>query len=282
MVRNLSGRDLFALVKASYRALLLIYHPDRAAGEDPDAIRQRNRKVAEINLAYEKLNHERDPASLEHYQNVYARRATEGWRKTIRSLNKEIMALTVENEHLSGAYLRHLLQTSFPDSASSNPGQADVFHLKNIRLGLQDIAINHNIRSLTWELGTNYKEIHFDAEGRMFYKFPCRKKAIPVNFIRLLGTVDKDKVDLIPLLDREIPGDRQGRPISWKKGSEKGAAGFDVLNTLSMEKFRRFCLPYLKPEMNEGAFLFSVHRNSLAQNRIHLEGLIIRTHGENP
>lgn len=278
MVRNLSGRDLFSLVKASYRALLLIYHPDRTPLEAQDLISLRTRKVAELNLAFEKLDHDRDPASLEHYQHLYARRASEGWRKTIRRLNKEILQLNAEMEHLSGAFLRHLLQTSFPDSMTPNPEQADIFHLKNIRLGLQDIAINHNIRSLTWELGTNYKEIRFDADGRMFYKLPCRKKAIPVNFIRLLGTVEKEKVDLIPLLDRQIPNDRRGRRSLWKRGEEKSKTGFDVLNTLSAEKFRRYCLLHLKPEMNEGAFLFSLHKSSLSQNRINLEGLIIRTY----
>lgn len=282
MVRNLSSGELFSLVKASYRALLMIYHPDRIAGADQDLIRQRTRKVAEINLAFEKLNHERDPASLEHYQHLYARKASEGWRKTIRLLHKEIEALQAERENLSEAYLRHLLATSFPGSPSPFPEKADIFHLKSLRLGLQDIAIHHNIRSLTWELGTNYKEIRFDAEGRMFYKLPCRKKAIPVNFIKLIGTVDKEKVDLIPLLDRQIPNDRPDRRASWEKGGKESKSAFDVLNTLSMEKFRRHCLPHLKPEMKEGAFLFSVHKGALVQNRIHLEGLIIRTHDDTP
>ena len=98
-----------------------------------------------------------------------------------------------DNEKLSRGFLHHLLGPCFPDQSEPVSGITDIFHLKNRIVGLQDIAINHNVRSLTWTLGTNYKEIKFDAEGRMFYKLPCRKRIIPVNFIKLLGTVDKER-----------------------------------------------------------------------------------------
>jgi curved DNA-binding protein CbpA len=202
MTRSLAGKELFSMVKASYRALLLIYHPDRSPLHDQELKIQRTKKMAEINLAFEKLDHDRNPASLEHYQNLYARRVGEGWKKTIRQLNREIVDLNTDKESLSRGYLRHLLEPCFPEMLDPVSGRSSILHLKNLRLGLQDIAIHHNVRSLNWELGTNYKEIKFDAEGRMFYKLPCRKKAIPVNFIKLLGTVEKDQVDLIPLLDR--------------------------------------------------------------------------------
>jgi hypothetical protein len=278
MVRALSGKELFSLVRASYRALLLIYHPDRSPLHDQELKIQRNKKVAEINLAFEKLNHDRDPASLEHYQQLYARRVGEGWKRTIRQRDREILDLNSNNENLSQGFLRHLLEPCFPDQTGSVSGTTSVFHLKNRIVGLQDIAINHNVRTLTWTLGTNYKEIKFDSEGRMFYKLPCRKRIIPVNFIKLLGTVDKDKVDLLPLLDRVIPKDQTVQSEKWKKVASENLKCFDVLNTLSAEKFRRHCLPFLKPDMNEGAFLFSLHRNTAQQKQINLEGLIIRTH----
>jgi hypothetical protein len=277
MVRALAGKELFSLVKASYRALMLIYHPDRSPLHDQELKIQRTKKVAEINLAFEKLDHDRDPASLEHYQQLYARRVGEGWKKTLRQLNREILDLNASNENLSKGYLRHLLEPCFPDQSESVPGLSNIFHLKNRIVGLQDIAINHNVRSLTWMLGTNYKEIKFDSEGKMFYKLPCRKRSIPVNFIKLLGTVDKDKVDLIPLLDRVIPKDQAVQPEKWKKGARENLKCFDVLNSMSAEKFRRHCLPFLKPDMSEGSFLFSLHRNTAQENRINLEGLIIRT-----
>jgi hypothetical protein len=278
MVRALAGKELFSLVKASYRALILIYHPDRSPLDDQELKIERTKKVAEINLAFEKLDHDRDPASLEHYQQLYARRVGEGWKKTLRQLNREILDLNSNNENLSQGYLRHLLEPCFLDLSKPVSGTTSIFYLKNRIMGLQDIAINHNVRSLTWTLGTNYKEIKFDSEGRMFYKLPCRKRVIPVNFIKLLGTVDKDKVDLVPLLDRVIPKDQAVQAEKWKKGAPENLKCFDVLNTISAEKFRRHCLPFLKPDMSEGSFLFSLHRNSAQENRINLEGLIIRTH----
>ena len=277
MVRALSGKELFSLVKASYRALMLIYHPDRSPLHDQELKIQRTKKVAEINLAFEKLDHDRDPASLEHYQQLYGRRAGESWKKTLRQLNREILDLNADNENLSKGYLRHLLEPCFPDQSEPVSGLSDIFHLKNRIVGLQDIAINHNVRSLTWMLGTNYKEIKFDSEGKMFYKLPCRKRSIPVNFIKLLGTVDKDKVDLVPLLDRVIPKDQAVQAEKWKKGAPENLKCFDVLNSMSAEKFRRHCLPFLKPDLSEGSFLFSLHRNTAQEDRINLEGLIIRT-----
>ncbi|MGA3083466.1 MAG: J domain-containing protein [Thermodesulfobacteriota bacterium] len=278
MVRALKGEELFSLIKASYRALMLIYHPDRSPLHDQDLKIQRTKKVAEINLAFEKLNNDRNPDSLEHYQNLYARRVGEGWKKTIRQLNREILDLNSCNENLSRGYLRRLLEPCFPDPKDPAAGTTNLSHLKNWRLGLQDIAINHNVRSLTWALGTNYKEIKFDSEGRMFYKLPCRKRFIQVNFIKLLGTVDKDKVDLIPLLDRVISKDQAVQQEKWNKGCLEDLKCFDVLNSLSIDKFRRHCLPFLKPDITEGAFLFSFHRNTSQRDRINLEGLIIRTH----
>ncbi|OGP51628.1 MAG: hypothetical protein A2Y79_02115 [Deltaproteobacteria bacterium RBG_13_43_22] len=276
MVRTLEGKELFSLVKSSYRALLLIYHPDRSPLHDQDLKSQRTKKVAELNLAFEKLDHERDPGSMEHYRKLYARKVEEGWRKTLRQMNRQMQELNTSNDNLSQGYLRHLLTPCFLNSRDSASGTIGVFNLKNMRFGLQDIAINHNVRSFTWDLGTNYKEIKFDAEGWMFYKLPCRKRFIQVNFIKLLGTVNKDQVDLIPLLDRVIPQDLMVKQEKWKKGYPENSKCFDVLNSLSVEEFRRHCLPFLKPDIEEGSFLFSLHRKAAQENRINLEGLIIR------
>lgn len=278
MVRGLEGKELFSLVKASYRALQLIYHPDRSPLHDQNLKIQKTQKVAEINLAFEKLNHDRDPASLDHYRNLYVRRTGEGWKKTIRQMNREIQGLNTTNEFLSQGYLNHLLEPCFPDQQSALSRKADVFNLKNQRFGLQDIAINHNVRSLSWDLGTNYKEIKFDAEGRMFYKLACRKRFIQANFIKLLGTVEKGKVDLIPLMDRVTPQEVLIQQEKGIKGYAENQNCFDILNSLSIDKFRRHCLPFLKTELTEGAFLFSLHRKTCQDQRINLEGLIIRVH----
>ncbi len=278
MVRALEGKELFSLVRSSYRALQLIYHPDRSPLHDQTLKIQKTQKVAEINLAFEKLDHDRDPDSLDHYRNLYLRRTGDGWKKTLRQLNREIQELNSKNETLSQGYLRHLLEPCFPGHQKKGSEAVGIFNLENRRLGLQDIAINHNVRSLSWDLGTNYKEIKFDTEGRMFYKLPCRKRFIQVNFIKLLGTVEKDKVDLIPLLDRVIPQEQLIQQEKMKKIFPENPKCFDVLNSLSVDEFRKHCLPSLKPDLTEGSFLFSLHRKTCQENRINLEGLIIRVH----
>ena len=276
IVRTLEGKELFALIRSSYRALIMIYHPDRAPLGNEPLKALRNKKVAELNLAFEKLNHDRDPESLQHFKELYVRRLGEGWQKTIRKLNRDIQELTLSNQALSASFLRHLLD---PWSSSVNtvrPAPISLYNLSDCRLGLQDVAINHNIRSSSWNLGTNYKEIKIDQEGNMFYRLPSRKRFIPINFIKLLGTVDKEQVDLIPLLDRVVPKEFQWQASKGKKKFPEYLKCFDLLNTLSLDDFRLQCLPFLKPELAEGSFLFSLHRVPEGQKRISLEGLIIR------
>jgi curved DNA-binding protein CbpA len=275
ITRSLEGKDLFSLIKSSYRALMLIYHPDRGPLGDQTLQAQRNQKVAEINLAFEKLDHDRHPESLEHYRELYGKKRPAGWKKIIRELNREIQGLSAANQTLSQGYLHHILQ-SIPRKNQGADPPASIFNLENRQLGLQDIAINHNIRSLNWNLGTNYKEIKFDAEGRMFYKLPCRKRFLQVNFIKLLGTVDKKKVDLIPLLDRVVPRDQLRPDKKWKKLFAGNLKYFDILNSISLDEFRTHCLPHLKPELKEGSFLFSLHCTEPECDHINLEGLIVR------
>jgi curved DNA-binding protein CbpA len=278
MVRALEGRELFSLIKSSYRALQLIYHPDRSPLHDQNLKNQKTQKVAEINLAFEKLNLERDPDSLDHYRSLYIRRKGEGWKKILRQTNRQLAELHSRNELLSQGYLHHLLEPCFSDQQDFAGEHAAGFNLKNRRFGLQDIAINHNVHTISWDLGTNYKELKFDAEGRMFYKLPCRKRFIQVNFIKLLGAVDKDKIDLVPLMDRVVPQDLLIQKEKERKIYEDSQKGFDLLNSLTAEKFRRHCLPFLKTELTEGSYLFSLHRKTCQENRINLEGLIIRVH----
>jgi hypothetical protein len=278
IVRSLEGRELFSLIRASYRALLMIYHPDRAPLQDELSKLQKTRKVAELNLAYEKLDLERNPDSLEHYRDLYVKRRGDGWQKTVRRLKQDLQDLTRFNQTLSRNYLRHLMSPFSPVKGPGSPAEAALPSPGNLRIGLQDVAINHNVRSSSWNLGANYKEIKIDPEGRMSYRLPSRKRFIPINFITLLGTVGKDQVDLIPLLDRVVPKDCQWPPPKWKKSVPEYLKCFDLMNSLSLDDFRIHCLPFLKPELAEGSFLFSYHKTVPRSDRINLEGLIIRLH----
>jgi curved DNA-binding protein CbpA len=275
IVRALEGGELSALVKASYRALLMIYHPDRSPLQDEHLVFQKTKKAAELNLAYEKLDYERNPDSLEHYRELYIRRRGDGWQKTVRRLKRDAQDLALANQTLSRNYLRHLL-SPFSPAGDSGLSEAVLPALRNYRIGLQDVAINHNVRSFSWNLGTNYKEIKIDQEGRMSYRLPSRKRFIPINFIALLGTVGKEQVDVIPLLDRVVPRDCHWPPPKWKKSFTEYQKCFDLMNSMSLDDFRIHCLPFLKPELTEGSFLFSFHKITPQPSRISLEGLIIR------
>jgi curved DNA-binding protein CbpA len=276
IVRSLEGGELSALIKASYRALLMAYHPDRAPLQDDLLRAQKTKKAAELNLAFEKLDYERNPDSLEHYRELYVRRRGDGWQKTVRRLKRDIQDLTLSHQTLSRNYLRHLLSPFYPAGDPASPALALLPALRNCRIGLQDVAINHNVRSFSWNLGANYKEIKLDQEGRMSYRLPSRKRFIPINFISLLGTVGKDQVDLIPLLDRVTPRDCPWPPTKWKKSFSEYQKCFDLMNSMSLDDFRIHCLPLLKPELAEGSFLFSFHKTVPPADRISLEGLIIR------
>lgn len=283
IVRSLEGRELSALIKSSYRTLVMIYHPDRVPLHNELLILQQTKKAAELNLAYEKLDHERNPDSLEHYRELYVRRRGDGWQKTVRRLKRDLQDLTLANQALSRNYLRHLLSPFSPAGDRGSPAGAVLPVLKNFRIGLQDVAINHNVRSVSWNLGANYKEIRIDPEGRMSYRLPSRKRFTPVNFITLLGTVGKEQVDLLPLLDRVVPRDCQWPPAKWKKSLPEYQKCFDLMNSMSLEDFRLHCLPFLKPELAEGSFLFSFHKTVPQAERISLEGLIIRLNpGKSP
>jgi hypothetical protein len=51
----------------------------------------------------------------------------------------------------------------------------------------------------------------------------------------------------------------------------------EVLNTLSLDKFKKHCLPFLRPEFRERAYLFSIQRPVYEQeSNISLEGVIVK------
>ena len=64
------------------------------------------------------------------------------------------------------------------------------------------MAINHNIRSTSWHIGSNYKEIIFDPLGGISYRPVGRSRDFPVNFVYLVGTIRITDIDLVPLLER--------------------------------------------------------------------------------
>jgi hypothetical protein len=142
------------------------------------------------------------------------------------------------------------------------------------------VAINHNIRSSTWHFGSNYKEILFDALGAMSYRPVGRSRDFPVNFVHLLGTIPLSDLDLLPLLEKVPP--RKGHFKCPALDSRYGIDGVavDVLNAISVDKFKQYCLPLLRPAIMERSYLFSIHRPIWeCDGLITLEGVVVKVSG---
>jgi len=282
MAFRLQEEDLFTLIKALYRRLHKVYHPDMAASRRGKADEQFELHATELNLAFEKLNLEKDRESFRYYHKLYAARRNTGLRKQISDLQVDIKKAEEESTILADAFLHYM----FKEMSWRKDNQAGrarpsprypLFGLCNLKMGLNDVAINHNIRSCSWELGSNYKEILFDSGGNMSYRPVGRAKPFPVNYIHLLGTIEVGKIDLVPLLKPVPPRTNycQGPLAEGQGGVDRVSK--EVLNTMPLYKFKKFCLPLLQPELRERAYLFSIQRPVFEEEAdVTLEGVIVK------
>jgi hypothetical protein len=278
---RLNDEDLFAVVKTLYRSLQKVYHPDRCRGRKQDKSeenRENTQRAVELNLAFEALNRDKNETSFRKNRKAYANRHSfNGLRKKIQALEKEIKAGHHRQSELADGFMDFLLG-GLPWLPSNGAEHGRPFiSPTNVKLGLNDVAINQNIRAVNWNLGSNYKEITFDALGEMLYRPVGRAQAFPVNYIHIIGTVDTGQLDILPLLNRVPP--RQGCFKSPALDSRYGIDGapLQVLNTMCRKKFKQYCLPILKPELRERSYLFSVHRPVFEQEGdISLEGVIVK------
>ena len=213
------------------------------------------------------------PDSFRRFRRSYKTRKNRGLLKKIEALECGIKNNKEKKNALADGFMTYLLKGLpwLPDNGceSGRPNLA----LTNIKVGLNDVAINQNIRTMSWNLGSNYKEIIFDSLGDMYYRPVGRVKAFPANFIHILGTVETTCLDLTPLLDRVVP--REGIFKSPALDSRYGIDGapLQVKNTISMDKFKKYCLPLLQPELKEKSYLFSINRPIFeAEARVSLEG----------
>ncbi len=259
IVRELDNQALFNLVKACYRALQRAYHPDVHSGAKERAV--------EINLAFELLDLERNPESFYEQRRAYLRRLSRRTQKrTIQELTRQVATLLHQRELLQENYWRHILEiyrlrpgpTLFP-----HPPRA-------LKITLLDMSLRFNISFAGFGHRLAFKEILFDEEGSLYYRFPRRRKFQPVHFLTLVGCVPRSRLEIWPLLLK--------RPIQ-----EASAFGlphpkaFEVLNLVETEVFKQACLPLLHLELRENAYLFSLRRaGHNAQVDIYLEGMIVK------
>ncbi|MBW2091777.1 MAG: J domain-containing protein [Deltaproteobacteria bacterium] len=279
---RMEERDLFYLVKTVYRQLQKVYHPDLNAVRGGKANAKNVSRAAELNLAFEKLNLDKDSDSFRHYHKLYAARRNKGLRKKINTLRKDLNEIKKSKEDLANNFMEYLLQVlSQRDGNGSDWSKIDqpylLPHPTNLKLGLNDIAINHNLRSCSWELGSNYKEIFFDDDGEMSYRPVGRTKPYRVNYIQLLGTIETEKIDLVPLLNQVPPKPNFYRGPTLNSSYSGDKIPVEIMNTLSLERFRKFCLPLLSPKLKERSYLFSIQRPVFDNElNISLEGVIVK------
>ncbi|OAG27500.1 J domain-containing protein [Thermodesulfatator autotrophicus] len=263
MVRDLDEEALFGLVKACYRALQRAYHPDlQANGKE---------KAVELNLAFEALDLERNPESFKTHRRAYLRRLSRRTqKKTIDDLTKKLATLLRQKELLAENFWQHLLIASESSGATLFPDSP-----RGIKVTLLDLGLKFNTSFTGFARHVAFKEMLFDEEGRLYYRFPKRRYFQPVNFIILVGSVARRKLEIWPLLEKEPTPEAA-------EGGLPDLKAFKILNAISVEVFKKTCLPLLKTALYENAYLFSLHRRySTLKPLVFVEGMILKIEAAN-
>lgn len=281
MAHRLGEKDLFKLVKALHRSLQKMYHPDLASHRGRKSTKEHTELAMELNLAFEELNYDKDKESFCHYHKLYASRRNKGLRKKISLLEDGIKEIEEDKAELADSFIDHILHGLAWNRTDNWSGELvktlTLPNPINMCLGLNDVAINHNLKSCALDIGSNYKEISFDSQGLMTYRPVGRLKAQQVNYIHLLGTIGVEDIELIPLL--KAPRPKKNRFKGPALDSRYGIDGpsTEVTNSLTLEKFKNHCLHLLNPEIKERAYLFSLQRPVFeAALQISLEGVVVK------
>ena len=275
MVGRLSERDLFAVLKAMYRALQKAVHPDvtrkrsRRAKDDELAV--------ELNLAFEAVNLDKNPLAFRrHRKSFVARRPSTAYLRS-QTLERALVVQAAREERLAQAYLGRLMADHGWTEAEDDRTPAAAFPLRDVCLGLLDVAINQNLKTASWLLGSNYKEMNFDSGGRLSVRGVGRSRFRRAAYIHLLGTVPATEIELLPLLER--PPARFFKSPALSVGGDS-SPGLSVLNRISQYRFKSHVLIHLKPEVTERSYLFSLNRPEFEETGcLTLEGLVVKIEG---
>jgi hypothetical protein len=262
-----------------YRSLQKTFHPDvagrrKSKAKDDTRALDRDRAV-ELNLAFEELDLDKNPASFKRLRKLYASRRPDIAYQNSLLLKKELQVQQEKEDHLAQCFLSYLASSAFNGKNRDGDPLAVSLPAKSINLGLSDVAITNNIRQASWFLGSNYKNISIDSQGQLSVKPVGRSRFCKANFIHLLGTIPIEAIELTPLLER-------GQANSFKSpalppGVESANARLSVLNLVNPEKFKRHVLPILKPILSERSYLFSLNNDIYnTSGLISLEGVIVK------
>jgi len=244
IVKELDEGSLFRLVKACYRALQQVYHPDLKSGS--------GEKALELNLAFEALNLSKNPESFRRYREAYIKRLS---RKTLRSqieeLSLKLGKVFKEKETLEEAFWGELLSRAQASDSLISPRP------QNLRIHLFDLATKYHLPFPVFGGGAPFKEFLFDEQGGLYLKYNRGRQPRPVSRIKIIGCVPRGKIDPWMLLEKK-----------------PGSGGLVAEDYLKAETFRQACLPFLKTRLEPNSYLFSFRNGDFS--RVYLEGLILR------
>lgn len=273
VVARLDNEALYNLVRACYRALQQAHHPDKLRRQTETARRKSTERATEINLAYEKLNWAKDPNSFLLHKERYLK-APRREEKKLRDLQTTLETFIDKQREMADSFWQYLVYSE--EQAARGDTCSCLKMPVSITLGIIDVAMRQNVRSEGWVPGLGYKEIRFDENSQMYYRLSRQRKFTAVNFIKLIGTIAKDKIDIDALLEKKplkgVLYIQTQSPVKRGKGSKY----LEVLNTIPISEFKWHCLPFLKPDIVEGHYLFSIHRKPSAMDKVFLEGIVSR------
>lgn len=274
LVGELGERQLRAVIKTMYRVLQKSFHPDVAPAGGEEPAEPPGERAVELNLAYESLDFEKDPAGFRRLRKSYlAKRPSSAWRNSIL-LKNQLEAQVEREDRLAANFFSYLANLSVPELIDPPPAAlSSPIAAKSVRLGLVDVAINNNIRQASWLLGSNYKQMEFDADGGLRVKPVGRGRFSRSDYIRLLGSVPASAIDLEPLLER-VNAQSFRRSASFP---ESVRPNLKVLNLIGLDNFKKHVLPLLAPVLQERAYLFSINTAEFKKTGlVSLEGVIVK------
>lgn len=276
LVKELSEKELFSILKTMYRSLLKTFHPDSGGKRKQKS----NDRAVELNLAFEALDLDKNQDSFRRHRKNYLLTHPALAHNHMNDLKDKLQSQVAKEERLAEGFWSYLSQGAssalepnfFRGDQAGPPG----ISVRNVLLGLQDVAIKNNVRHASWLLGSNYKNMEINSMGEIWVRSVGRKTYLHSENTVLLGSVPKEAVNIAMLLERCPPARFYKSPALFDF-DPNALPQVAVMNLISEENFKKHVLFHLHPFLLDRAYLFSLNRDEYESKRlIRLEGVIIR------
>jgi hypothetical protein len=276
LVKELSEKELFSVLKTMYRSLLKTFHPDSGGKKKQKA----NDRAVELNLAFEALDLDKNLDSFRRHRKNYLLSHPSVAHQNMIVMRDKLQSQMAKEERLADGFWNYLSQGAgaylepifFQGDQSGPPG----ISVRNVLLGLQDVAIKNNVRHASWLLGSNYKNMEINSNGEIWVRSVGRKTYYHSENTVLLGSVPKEALNIAMLLERCPPSKFYKSPALFEF-DPNALPQVSVMNLISEENFKKHVLFHLHPFLLDRAYLFSLNREEYEASRlIRLEGVIIR------